>query len=149
MVGEIAEAQDSEVQETIESQDTEDHETTAALDTVDQETTEAQDSEVYEMIEAQDTEDHVMIETLDIAVQKTTEAQDTIKVHLDSKETELQFTVEPILKQQDINQIMTNLTEKILGIIILIHFILLLGPNYLQYYEKKNVSIVDLMMSEL
>jgi hypothetical protein len=77
------------------------------------------------------TEDQVMVETTeaqDIAVKEMTEAQDTIKVNLDSKETVLQFTVEIILKQQNIRQIVMNPIEKILGntiLIILIHFILL------------------------
>jgi hypothetical protein len=56
---------------------------------------------------------------------KTTEVQDTIKVKPDSKKTVLQLTVETILEQQDMRQIMMNPIEKILGIIILIHFILL------------------------
>jgi len=69
---------------------------------------------MVEMIEVQDTED-----------QETTEVQDTIKVKLDSKKTVRQLTVETILEQQNIHQIMMNHIEKILGIIILIHFILL------------------------
>ena len=120
MVGEIAEAQDLVVQEATEVLDTEGHVTTEALDTEDHATTETLDIAVQEMTEAQD-----------LVVQETTEAQDTIKVHLDSKETELQFTVETILKQQDINKIAMSLTEKIP--VIVIHFILLLEPNYLLY----------------
>jgi len=54
-----------------------------------------------------------------------TEVQDTIKVKPDSKETALQLTVETILEQQNIRQIGMNHIVKILGIIILIHFILL------------------------
>jgi len=56
---------------------------------------------------------------------ETTEVQDTIKVKPDSKETVLQLTVETILEQQNIRQIGMNHIVKILGIIILIHFILL------------------------
>jgi len=56
---------------------------------------------------------------------ETTEVQDTIKVKLDSKKTVRQLTVETILERQNIHQIMMNHIEKILGIIILVHFILL------------------------
>ena len=80
------------------------------------------------MTEAQDTEDHVITIAQDTAVKEMTEAQDTIKVNLDSKETVLQFTVEIILEQQNIRQIVMNPIKKILGntiLIILIHFILL------------------------
>jgi len=61
------------------------------------------------------------------AIVEMSEAQDTIKVNLDSKETVLQFTVEIILEQQNIRQIVMNPMEKIIGntiLIILIHFIL-------------------------
>ncbi len=103
-------------------------EPTEAQDTEDHEMTEAQDTEDHEMIEAQDTEDHEMTEAPATAVQETTEDQDTIKAHLDSKKTVLQFTVETILERQNIRQRMRNHTKKILGItilIILIRFILL------------------------
>jgi len=90
---------------------------TEAQDTEDHEITIAQDTAVKEMTEAPATEEHEM-----------TEVQDTIKAHLDSKETVLQFTVDLILEQRNIRQIVMNPIEKILGniiLIILIHFILL------------------------
>ena len=58
------------------------------------------------------TEVQVMVETI--------EAQDTIKAHLDSKKTVLQFTVETILERQNLRRRMRNPIKKILGIIILI-----------------------------
>jgi hypothetical protein len=156
LVVEILEAQDLVAQETTEVLDTEDHATTETLDIAAQEMTEAQDLVAQETTEVLDTEDHATTETLDIAAQEMTEAQDlvaqettevldTIKVNLDSKEIELQFTEETILEQQDTKQIVMNLIKKIL--VIVIHFILLLGPNYLLYSEKKNAPIVALMMN--
>jgi len=93
----------------------------------------AQDTEDRVITIAQDTEDRVITIAQDTAVKEMTEALDTIKVNLDSKETVLQFTVEIILEQQNIRQIVMNPIEKILGMIILIHFILLSGKNYLLY----------------
>ncbi len=81
---------------------------------------------MVETTEAQDTEDHEMTEAPATAIQETTEDQDTIKAHLDSKKTVLQFTVETILERQNIRQRMRNHTKKILMItflIILIRFI--------------------------
>ncbi len=92
-----------------------------------------EDQVMVETTEAQDTEDHEITIAQDTVVKEITEAQDTIKVNLNSKETVLQFTVEIILKQQNIRQIVMNPIEKILGMIILIHFILLSGKNYLLY----------------
>jgi hypothetical protein len=87
-----------------------------------------EDQVMVETTEAQDTEDHEMTEAPATAVKETTEVQDTIKAHLDSKKTVLQFTVETILERQNILQRMRNTTKKILEIttlIILIRFILL------------------------
>ena len=71
----------------------------------------------------------VALDLIEVQVMvETTEAQDTIKAHLDSKKTVLQFTVETILERQNIRQRMRNTIKKILGIIILIiliRFILL------------------------
>ncbi len=87
--------------------------------------TEAQDTAVHETTRAQDTEDNEMTGAQDTVAHEITEAQDIIKVQLDSKKTVLQFTVETILEQQNIHYIVMNPIEKILGITILIHFILL------------------------
>ena len=157
MVQEITQALDTEVHEPTaaqdtEAQDTEVKETTAAQDTEDQETTEAQDTEVKETTEAQDTEVKETTAAQDTEDQETTEAQDTIVVQKNSKETDLQFIAEKVLEQQKINKIVMNLIKKILRVtvlLILIHFILLLGPNYLLYLEKKNVLVVDLIMKGL
>jgi len=87
-----------------------------------------EDQVMVEMTEAQDIENPEMTEAPDTAVQETTEDQVTTKVHLDSKEIVLQFTVETILERPNIRQRVRNPIEKILGItflIILIRFILL------------------------
>jgi len=87
-----------------------------------------EDQVMAETTEAQDIENPEMTEAPDTAVQETTEDQVTTKVHRDSKEIVLQFTVETILERQNIRQRMRNPIEKILGIIILIiliRFILL------------------------
>jgi hypothetical protein len=68
-----------------------------------------------------------------------TEVPDMIKVLLNSKEIVLQFIVEAVLLKQNLCQMM----------MILILFILLLEKNYFLSWEKKNVSIVDMMMKEL
>jgi hypothetical protein len=61
-----------------------------------------EDQVMGETTESQDTEDHQITEVPDTAVQETTEDQDTTKVHLDSKEIVLQFTVETILELPNI-----------------------------------------------